>query len=134
MNCKETETYLKEKGRMTNNCGDDFSCTECPLSQYKNKAHYPCGTYQSKYPLEAIEIVQAWSDSHMVKTYLDDFKEKFPNNEFKEKDFFTNNGECCVMDFYGTDCSFTNCKDCWSAPIKWPQHFKQWHLTYQYQC
>jgi hypothetical protein len=31
------------------------------------------------FPEKAVEVIQAWSDEHPVKTRIDDLKERFPN-------------------------------------------------------
>jgi hypothetical protein len=44
-----------------------------------NGTNYNCECLLFECPQKAIEIVQAWSDEHPVKTRLDDLKEKLPN-------------------------------------------------------
>lgn len=69
--------YLKQRGRMTNNC--DISCSVCPLADVNNSKEVCCEEIEGKYPEEAIDIVQKWAEEHPVKTMKDDLLEKFPN-------------------------------------------------------
>ena len=94
IDCSKTENYFKEKARMSGggyrdgNC--QGACVTCGLSSNNNKRSVLCSQFQSTYPLEAIAIVQAWSDEHPLKTYLDDYKEKFPPDKFPHA--YQNNG------------------------------------------
>ena len=71
--CSKVLDYAHERKRL---CSIHKSCTYCPLDKKY------CGddkNYTESQMQECIDIVQEWSDSHQQKTYLDDFKEKFPN-------------------------------------------------------
>ena len=109
MDCKITENYFKEKARMTENCR--VSCGNCLLFD----SVVSCLELELKEPKSAISIVQKWSDEHPVKTYRDDFREKFPNCEIEIE-----NLEWC--DFYANgksrdDCERLACEDCWNQPF-----------------
>jgi len=71
IDCSITENYLKEKARMTDSCNID--CAVCELLNL-------CRTSKAdiKYDIEIVKVVQKWSDAHLQKTYLEDFKEKYP--------------------------------------------------------
>lgn len=69
IDCNITQNYMNEQQRM---CEFYKDCHEgCP-------AYYICNSVQRR-ELDMISIVQAWSDSHHQKTYLEDFEEKYPN-------------------------------------------------------
>lgn len=84
IDCSKTENYLSERLRMTKrskNKGCDIKCSECPLSYTNNGASefISCTTFEMHYPLQAISIVQRWSDEHPKRTYLSEFLKNYPN-------------------------------------------------------
>lgn len=117
IDCSKTENYLKEKVRMTKfedgSCG--IKCADCPLSSSNNEKELFCDNFQLLYPKEAIAIVQKWSDEHTIKTYKDDFFEKYPNAT-KCLDGVPN---FCRDNLYGlnTRCSDKTCFECWNEPF-----------------
>jgi hypothetical protein len=76
VDCSITENYINEKARMTESC---TGCNTCPLALNSNDRHISCRVYEAAYADKAIAIVQEWSDEHPIKTYKEDFFEKFPN-------------------------------------------------------
>ena len=71
-------------------------------------------------PDNADEIVDKWVKEHPVKTYMQDFFEKFPNAP-KEK-----GGEptTCIENIYGDvgvsqeECRKQSCAECWNQEMK----------------
>lgn len=116
IDCSITANYLKEKGRMTNNCIIDC-WDKCPLSCKNNDLKEPCRTFECLSFDKAIEIVQKWSDEHPQKTILEDFMEKYPNAPLLK------NGEpemCPKSLGYEKDwecLNYKNCLECWSRPL-----------------
>lgn len=84
IDCSKTANYLSERLRMTRRSkynGCDIKCSECPLSYTNNGASefVSCTTFEMHYPLQAISIVQRWSDEHPKRTYLSEFLKNYPN-------------------------------------------------------
>ncbi len=110
--------YLKQRGRMTNNC--DISCSVCPLADVNNSKEVCCEEIKGKYPEEAIDIVQKWAEEHPQKTMLQDFFEKHPNAPRKTTGdplvcphvlgYRTEVKGCCT--------EFDKCYDCWNRPLE----------------
>ena len=105
--------YLKEKARMTNNCG--VSCGNCPLKD--------CTDIERNHPEKAVGIVSKWAKEHPPKTYLSVLLEKIRNvklNEDGVPDKF------CPNEIYGDkgwDGCFQvggrgNCVECWNREYK----------------
>ena len=76
IDCSKTENYLNEKARMTKLrklphggylC--TLKCCECLLSCQHNgtSEKIPCTDFETAYPLQAITIVQKWSNEHPEK-------------------------------------------------------------------
>lgn len=112
VDCGYTENYLKEKNRMTKNCG--INCEDCPISSDNNKPCLHCEEFENTYPDKAIEIVQKWSDEHQLETRLEHFLKMFPNAR-------VDNGRPSVCVRYlneNIECSLPkmHCKACWDKP------------------
>ena len=103
--------YLKAKNRMTNNC--DMNCEDCPLFSLNNGRGIPCREMEIKFPENDVRIVEKWSKEHPLKTYVQDFLDKFPNAR-KE-----NNGIplTCKSNVYGGSC-IDHCPACWNSPME----------------
>ena len=110
VDCSITENFFKERSRMCST----VTCSECPL-------HHPydnCENIVVFHHDKAMEIIQKWSDEHPeepVKTFADDFFEKFPNALRDE------NGVPCVgcphhFEYCEYKCD-RNCKECWNRLI-----------------
>lgn len=130
IDCSETANYLSEKLRMTKrskNKGCDIKCSECPLSYTNNGASeltselMSCTTFEMQYPLQAISIVQKWSDEHPQKTFLSELLKNYPNTILEADG--TPDGICPynlgLMSIEDCDdnCAET-CIKCWNQPIK----------------
>lgn len=93
------------------------ACNNCPL--YSDYSRGCCGACQITLPDNADEIVDKWVEEHPVKTYMQDFFEKFPN-AMKAK-----SGEPipCVKSMYPkihlSPClEEKECFDCWNQEMK----------------
>ena len=108
--------YLREKERM-NNSGVYFKRIEkCKQCLGKSICLEICDGFETKYPEECVEFVQNWAEEHPVKTLMDDFFEKFPNDWGSPRlcppvAGFAKNKECQME--YGQECH-----DCWSRPLE----------------
>ena len=107
----EAVKFLKEKQRMCKSV--TYSCVGCPLYKLKEHETIGCTTILQDYPEEAVELVEWWAQVHPVKTYAQDFFEKFPNTA---KDC---NGLplLCKRHVYGGECTY-NCSACWNEPME----------------
>lgn len=121
IDCTKTEDFFKEVHRLC----DSFGCASCPLSKYNNDdAISLCpDVIDSKNVCKAITIVQKWSNEHPQKTFLDDFKEKYPNAKFYEDGTpracvcslgYITNTECPKKD----DGFNMHCVECWNRPVE----------------
>ena len=77
IDCSKTENFLRELGRATDNC--NIHCKDCIINNLYMKDKCGCIDAIAKYSQEAISVIQSWSDTHPIKTRLDDLKEKYPN-------------------------------------------------------
>ena len=116
MDCGKTEVFFSELRRMCKEiCGkEDFSCQDyCGI--YKQKSVCArCSDWLWSNPLEAIKIVQEWSDAHPIKTRKSVFLEAFPN-ALTGKD---GTPKVCVEYIFGGSCHSSNCNKCWNTPIE----------------
>lgn len=84
MDCNKTKIFLEELDRMcryysiTQNNEGEERCKNCPISIANNGRDVSCTNFPTKYPQEAIEIVQKWSDEHPIKTRQSEFLKMFP--------------------------------------------------------
>lgn len=87
-------------------CAND--CNECPFVDY--------GCYIPELPDNADEIVDKWVKERPVKTYVQDFFEKFPNARKNDSGI----PNVCVKHVYGSlDMKCCNsCGDCWNQEMK----------------
>lgn len=105
----DTEKIVKDYGRF---CKGQDSCKTCPLaSAWRCKS---VRNINEEYP-----IIESWIAEHPVKTYLIDFREKFPNGN----EDFPLIVRCCVASFYGEGarpehCEGFDCKKCWNREMK----------------
>lgn len=109
--CAIAINYLTEQERL---CTYFYGCHSCPLSVENNSTNFNCINFQRKFPEKAIEIVQKWSDEHPMKTYKDDFLERFPN-AYRHPD---GRPAICRNLTYGLKaipCPYNgkSCADCW---------------------
>lgn len=68
------------------------------------------------FPDNVDEIVDKWAEEHPVKTYMQDFFEKFPNAH-KDDD---GTPKLCIKCLYGDEfeCPEGGCKKCWNQEMK----------------
>lgn len=91
-------------------------CEECPLSDCNNGHDCGCGAYMQSHIDEANEIILKWCDEHPVKTYKQDFLEKFPKVRLGA-DGVPKGG--CVDYIYNTTTECDNdCSACWNRPME----------------
>lgn len=115
VDCSKTVNFLREKARMTKDCTVD--CYSCPCFAINNGRGETCAIFPLVYPEKAIEIVQRWSDEHPLKTYKDDFLEKFPDALLNKEGY----PHCCWCNVYGINnknCYSMSCNDCWDKPME----------------
>lgn len=98
---------IKDLKRM---CDTYKDCHECPLND-------TCGGDSvSALPDNADEIIDKWVSEHPIKTYLQDFFEKFPNARRNSEGV----PEVCPQPIYpelANEC-LNNCFDCWTQEMK----------------
>lgn len=106
--------FLREWHRM---CQKYPFCSDCPMEDSSSRSCMPC-----KWVFNDIEkvvaIVQKWSEEHPIKTFLQDFFEKYP------KALLHSNGmpQTCpyklgYIDKKNCDCK-QSCTKCWNRPMK----------------
>lgn len=107
IDCTITKNYLKETQRM---CDYYSDCLEgCPAINFCK------GTIHHDTSLEL--IIQAWSDSHPLKTYLEEMLEKHKNVPLSESgtpNFCPSQIGYSEIDYCRTD----GCMECWSRTIQ----------------
>lgn len=111
--------YLLEKKRMGKASQDGYcsmSCSACPLGKKNNGTKCECHQLERLNPERAIEIVEGWAKDHPLKTYAQDFFEKFPNapKDVRGKPL------TCRWNIYGGSCRPEyghNCAVCWDEPM-----------------
>lgn len=104
--------FLKIKKRLCSN-----QCTDCPFSHYNNSDSSSCGCVLSGNPEKAVELVEKWAKAHPLKTYKDDFLEKFP----KTKITSSGTPSVCRDFIYGGGCGRVasgDCESCWNDPME----------------
>jgi hypothetical protein len=122
IDCSKTANYLSERLRMTKRSkgkGCDIKCSECPLSYTNNGASefMSCITFEMHYPLQAISIVQRWSNEHPRKTYLSEFLKNYPNAWLNEKGIPKRMCPSMLGLKDLEDCGKRNCVECWNQPM-----------------
>lgn len=100
---------IKDLKRM---CNEYDSCGGCPLSEI-------CLCPPANFPDNIEELVDKWVKEHPVKTYAQDFFEKFPNAQRLK------NGvpKICIDRIYNTECideycCEPKCVECWNQEMK----------------
>ena len=113
---------LREYGRMCTE--NSLGCASCPIVKYRKKhkeiKSIDCPEFLRDYAEVAERIVKTWSEQHPVKTYRDDFFEKFPKATRKG-----NGGplfEPCKV--YGRICG-DSCDDCIGCNEFWNEPYKE---------
>ncbi len=85
-------------------------CSKCGLDFHNNGYYMPCTIFVAKHPAEASAIIDKWCAEHPQKTYLQDFKGKFPKAKMGS------NGcpPLCRKDIYGEISCKYSCENCWN--------------------
>lgn len=99
---------IKDLKRM---CKGYSDCDVCPLKNSR------CHDVVISLPDNADEIVDKWVQEHPVKTYADDFFEKFPN---APRDRFGAPMMCMhrVYNIDNPECGAGSCSECWNQEMK----------------
>lgn len=115
----EFQEYMRQKRRMANPsewgaCRNE--CSNCPLSIFNNQFDMYCKYFEILHPDKAEAIVQTWAAEHPEKTFLMDFKEKYPKAELNSLGVPFS----CVRDLgYVSECKAgISCVECWNTPMK----------------
>ena len=112
----EAIEYLQQKKRMTKADKDGdcpIVCSDCTLRHRHNGTGYTCLQLDRLNPERAIEIVEKWAKEHPLKTYAQDFFEKFPNAPRDRKGLPI----LCKKKIYGGECS-SKCTNCWNLQME----------------
>lgn len=115
IDCNITENFAREWTRM---CKAYRMCADCPLKPLKTVTDAAmCSEAIKRRPVDAIAIVQKWSDEHPAKTIKDDFLEKHPN---APKAATGTPLACAWRAGYFLDedgCLSGRCTECWNRPL-----------------
>ena len=112
----ETVEYFKTKRRMlkTDNDGTcTINCSTCGLSKYNNGMNIGCCAFEYLCPEKAVAIVEQWAKEHPLRTYAQDFLEKFPNASTD----YDGTPTSCKRYIYGGICR-GGCLDCWNSQME----------------
>lgn len=108
---KDTLLFAEERSRM---CKSYESCRECPLDETKCAIADILNSAEDDEKI--LQTVQNWHDNKPLRTYKEDFFEKFPNAERSDS------GEpivCKALIYrYDKDCSNMTCDECWNEPME----------------
>lgn len=107
----EALEYVKAKNRMTDIC--HINCKTCPLFSCNNGRHVTCEKLADDFPEDCVRIVEKWAKEHPLKTYAQDFFEKFPNAPRDRKGLPI----LCKKKIYGGECS-SKCTNCWNLKME----------------
>lgn len=110
---------IKDLKRMCKN----MKCKDCPLSGSGDVTDCRVMQPPATYPDDVDEIVDKWVETHPVKTYMQDFFEKFPNAGRNEKNIpATKGATICRKSLYvdTLPCIFAcdGCSNCWNQEMK----------------
>ena len=122
MDCSKTINFLHEFKRL---CDSRDECVANVADEENCPMFGVCSITHSKLCAEtikkAIETVQKWSDEHPVKTYMQDFFEKFPKAQLDSD----GTPFACRKKLYGgvrpkdKRCDRREaCKYCWNEPME----------------
>ena len=111
---EKRQATIYDYARMCNSVPD---CAECPLVD--KSIDNDCGWYIAACTDEVNEIILKWCDEHPVKTYKDDFLEKFPKATINAHGV----PDSCVSRIYGTICPLSSggvvyCSECWNSAME----------------
>ena len=131
IDCSITQNFMKEFSRM---CKYMPNCRKCDMNligEYGSVCYEDCMSILQceRYMTDIQEIVQNWSDEHPQLTYLEDFKNKFPNFQYGDDEIIKHDSNYCVSVLYGSapkmmteqgheySCN-GRCSLCWNQPIQ----------------
>lgn len=102
--------YIREKARM---CTKYNTCTGCPIDEKEGS----CIRWEFDYPVEAVALVEKWSEEHLRSTLADDFLKKCPDAELNS----FGAPIVCAKSVYGSavaNCNaYYTCTECWNRPL-----------------
>lgn len=109
---KDVLAFARERRRMC----DFYSnrCKDCALFKYD--CELSGGDEEADKRI--LEYVQAWSDAHPQKTYLQDFIEKFPNCVKDEKGCPVSCRKFIYPLMSRGNCAGWNCSECWNEVME----------------
>lgn len=110
---KDTLLFAEEKRRM---CMSYQLCEGCPLDGTRCEFSTSSSLLDPENDKRILEVVQNWHDNNPLRTYKEDFFEKFPN----AKKYDDGTPMACRNDIYGNvkDCSGRCCDVCWNEPME----------------
>ena len=106
---KDTLLFAKERRRMCQHT----QCTDCGL--FTNFCVLGRGGSTKENDIHILEVVQKWSDEHPLKTYAQDFFEKFP--DAPRRDDGSPKACRCVV-YSNNHCKHNGCEVCWNEPME----------------
>lgn len=116
--CSKTENFIREKERICQYY-TDMGCKFCVLN--RTIEGLTCSGFIAQHPLEAIDIVQKWSNEHPQRTFLTDFIEKHPNAPLDNgyPRFVCPYYLGYMTDHQSDDCPYSekDCRKCWDTPV-----------------
>lgn len=96
-------------------CGWGKSCIDCPLFYDNNGENISCDSFITRHTEKANDIILEYIAKHPVKTYRQNFIEKFPNADISK---------LCIEAVYGKsrqelgiDNECDGCSKCWDSPM-----------------
>lgn len=108
---------IKDLKRM---CDSYKECSSCPLNDTCS------GDSVSALPDNADEIVDKWVEEHPVKTFLQDFFEKFPNAKTSEEGIPVTRGfNVCRKELYSDELPCVCIRYCGDCTKCWEQEMKE---------
>lgn len=118
MDCGKTTNFLAELQRL---CGSRDRCTADAANEEQCPMFGICSCGLANFcAKDAKKTVQKWSDEHPVKTYVQDFFEKFP----KAQSDSDGTPYACRKTTYGGKCPGIECDpglecdECWNEPME----------------
>ena len=117
MDCSKTINFFSEFKRL---CDSRTECTADAANKERCPLHGFCRqslTIRAEKIIAAVENLQKWSDEHPVKTYAQDFFEKFPDAP-RCKSANGRYPSACRKAIYDGKCPGVGCEECWNEPME----------------
>ena len=88
VDCSKTKEFLQEWERLCkeNICGERCGNITCPVEKACDGRYSWCYHFIKNCPVEAIEIIQKWSDENPIVTRQTEFLKLFPNARMRYRD------------------------------------------------